>query len=83
MADKGCCSIAETPRGQDQKNYDADSDGVAGKSRRAKNADDANQSNPTGMGDEELENSGKRNADQAQQDGNVQANMLAQNSDMF
>ena len=60
--------VAQTPGRQDDENHNADRNRVSGECRRAEDADDAHQANPTGVGDGELQNAGERNADQPPED---------------
>src|SRR4030095_9962873 len=83
LADERGGSIAKPPGRQNNENDDANRDGIASQSRRAKDADNAHKPDPTGMRDGELQDPGQRNADQAQQYGNIDVNVMSQYADSF
>ena len=81
LADKRSGGVAEPPGGQQDKDNDANGDGVAGECRGAKDADDADEANPAGVGDGELQDARQRNTKQTQQNGEIQANLAAEDAD--
>ena len=73
--------VAQTPTRQEDENKYADGNGIAGQSIRAENANDAYEADPAGVRDEELQNASQRNAQQAQENSQVDAELTAQNAD--
>ena len=80
LSDESCGGIAQAPRGQDYEDDDADADGVSGERGSAEDADDADQADPTGVGDGELKNAGEGDANQAQENVGLQANLAFQDA---
>jgi len=80
LADEGGGSVAEAPAGHQHEDEYANGDGVAGERRRAEDTDDTHKADPTGVGDGELQDAGERNAQQAEQDTEVDAKLVAQDA---
>jgi len=59
LADERGGGVAQAPRWQNDKDKYADGDGVASKCGRTEDADDADQADPTGVRDGELQNAGE------------------------
>src|SRR6267378_3042613 len=78
LADESGGGVAEAPAGHEDEDEDADGDGVAGKGRGAKDADDAHEADPTGVGDGELQDAGERDTQEAEQDAEVEMNLAAE-----
>src|SRR6266850_5924520 len=83
LSDEGGGGVAESPTGQNNENDDADGDRIAGESCGAEDADDADEADPTGVRDGELENAGERNAQQAPEDAKVETDLAAEDADAF
>jgi hypothetical protein len=83
LADERGGGVAESPGRKDDENEDANSDGVAGESGGAEDADDAHQADPTGVRDEELQDASERDAQEAKQYAKVDANLAAKDADAF
>src|SRR5260370_23665284 len=81
LADERGGGVAEAPARQDDKNEYANGDGIAGEGCGAEDADDADEANPTGVSDGELQNAGERDAEQAHQDTQVDAKLVTENAD--
>src|SRR5712664_4169164 len=64
LADERGGGVAEAPARKDGENKYANGDGIAGEGCGAEDADDADEANPTGVGDGELQNAGERHAEQ-------------------
>src|SRR5215472_10039670 len=79
LPDQGGGGVAQAPAWQENENENADGDGVAGQHRRAEDAGDAHEADPTRMCDHKLKNAGQRNAQQPQQHLKVDAELAAQN----
>src|SRR6267154_4471251 len=80
LADEGGGSVAEAPARHKHEDEYANGDGVAGERRRAEDTDDTDKADPTGVGDGELQDAGERNAQQAEQDTEVDAKLVAQDA---
>src|SRR5579884_167243 len=83
LADERGCGVTQSPGRQDDENQDAYRDGIAGKSIRAKDADDAHEADPARMRDRKLQNARQRNPQQPQQNAKMQTNLAAQDSNAF
>src|SRR6266853_943580 len=83
LANEGGGGVAETPARHEDEDKNADGDGVAGERGGAEDADDAHEADPTGMRDEELQNASERHAQETKQDGEVEMNLAAEDTDAF
>src|SRR5260370_31535362 len=83
LADEGSGGVAEAPARHEDEDEDTDSDRVARKGSGAKDADDAHEADPTGVGDEELQDASERDAQEAKQDAKVDANLATKDADAF
>src|SRR5712692_11828415 len=81
LADESGRGVAVAPARHKDENEDADGDRVAGKGGGAEDADDAHEADPTGMRDGELQDAGERNAQQAEQDTEVEMDLVAEDAD--
>src|SRR5260370_21850717 len=83
LADEGSGGVAEAPARHEDEDEDTDSDRVARKGSGAKDADDAHEADPTGVGDEELQDASERDAQEAKQDAKGDANLATKDADAF
>src|ERR1700712_5160337 len=63
---------------EDGEDDDADGNGVGGEGRGSEEADDADQAEPAGLADEELQDAGERDAEQAEEDLGVEAEVAGE-----
>src|SRR5258708_28700797 len=75
LADERGGGVAETPTRHEDEDENTNGDGVASESRRAENADDAHEADPTGVSDGELQDAGERNAQETKQDAEVEMDL--------
>src|SRR6266852_581176 len=81
LADESGGGVAEAPAWHEDEYEDADGDGVTGEGSGTKDADDAHEADPTGVGDGELQDASERDAQKAKQDAEVKMNLAAQDAD--
>src|SRR5260370_11053481 len=81
LADEGGGGVAEAPARHEDEDEDANCDRVTGQRRRAEDADDAHEADPTGVRDEELQDASERDAQEANQDAKVDANLATKDAD--
>src|SRR6266705_4128848 len=81
LADEGGGGVAEAPTRHQHEDKYANGDGIAGKRRRAEDADDAHEADPTGVGDGKLQDASERDAQEAKQDAEIEMNLAAQDAD--
>src|SRR6266446_2279146 len=80
LADERGGGVAESPARQDDENEYANGDGIAGEGCGAEDADNADETDPTGVGDGKLQDAGERDAKQPQQDAQVDAKLLTKDA---
>src|SRR5258708_2717712 len=83
LADEGGSGVAEAPTRHEDEDDNADGDGVAGERGGAEDADDAHEADPTGRRNEEMQNAVERHAQETKQDGEVEMNLAAEDTDAF
>src|ERR1700677_5028977 len=83
LADEGGGGIAQSPRGQNRKDDDANRDGVRGQGGRTEKADNPDQPDPARLANQELQNSGDGYPHQAPKNRALEAHVAAQNTDTF
>src|SRR5260370_2088109 len=81
LADEGGGGVAEAPARHEDEDENADGDGIAGQGGGTEDADDAHEADPTGMGDNKLQDAGERDAKEAKQDAEVETDLAAKNAD--
>src|SRR5713226_7378633 len=83
LADQRGGGVAEAPARHQHEDEYANGDGVAREGCRTEDADDADEADPAGVGDGELQNAGERDAQEAEQDAEVEMDLAAEDADAF
>jgi hypothetical protein len=81
LAYQGGRGVAQAPTGKDDKDYDANGDGVSGQRSGSENADDANQTDPAGVGNGELKDAGDGDSQQSGEYAQVDSQLFAEQPD--